>query len=122
MIFEKIRKAFNNICKKYIVTDEDLVWNRAIYKCETIVAEVQAEYNNGWIPCSERLPEEYVEVLAYGRDGYIYLATMYDTKIYGKVWKQWNGGELRLDWIIAWQPLPEPYTPKGEWLWKRKEQ
>jgi hypothetical protein len=70
--------------------------------------------NDGWIPCSERLPEEYTEVLAYGREGYTYIALMYDTKIYGKVWRQWNGGEMKLDWIIAWQPLPAPYQPKGE--------
>lgn len=64
---------------------------------------------NRWIPCSERLPEEYAEVLGFGREGYTYIVMMYDTKIYGKVWRQWNGGELRLDWIVAWMPLPEPY-------------
>ena len=52
-------------------------------------------------------------VVIYGREGYTYLAKLYDTNIYGKVWKQWNGGELRLDWVIAWQPLPAPYQ-KGE--------
>lgn len=78
-----------------------------------ILREVEKEYNDGWIPCEERLPKEYVEVLAYGREGYVYLATLYDTEIYGKVWKQWNGGDLRLDWIIAWQPLPTAYV-KGE--------
>ena len=27
----------------------------------SIVKEVVAEHNNGWIPCSERLPEPYKE-------------------------------------------------------------
>ena len=65
-----------------------------------------------WIPCSERLPEEYTEVLGCDRYGDSYIVKLYDTKIYGKVWKQWGGGELRLTCIIAWQPLPQPY--KGE--------
>ena len=69
---------------------------------------------NGWIPCSERLPEEYTEVLGYGIDGHIYMVELCDTKIYGKVWKQWNGGDIRLRFIDAWQPLPAPYQPKGE--------
>lgn len=86
-----------------------------------IIDELAEEYklfgnseqvNGGWIPCSERLPEEYMEVLGYSREGHTYLVKMYDTKIYGKVWRQWNGGELKLDWIIAWQPLPEPYQQK----------
>ena len=64
-------------------------------------AEWQNEHNNGWIPCSERLPEDYTEVLGYGLDGHIYMVTLYDTKIYGKVWKQWNGGEIRLKFIDA---------------------
>lgn len=74
--------------------------------------KVKQESNQGWIPCSERLPDEYTEVLGYGQEGYTYIVKMYDSKIYGKVWEQWNGGEMRLSWIIAWQPLPAPY--KGE--------
>ena len=68
---------------------------------------------SAWIPCSERLPKEDTEVLGYGQEGYTYIVKLYDTKIYGKVWKQWNGGDMRLSWIIAWMPLPQPYV-KGE--------
>ena len=33
-----------------------------------IVKEVAEEYNGGWIPCSERLPEEYGEYLVWWTD------------------------------------------------------
>ena len=81
---------------------------------QRVIGCAKKEYNNGWIPCSERLPEDYTEVLGYGIDGHIYMVNLYDTEIYGKVWKQWNGGDIRLKFIDAWQPLPEPYQPKGE--------
>ena len=41
--FEKIKETFANI-HRVVETDEDLEWNRAVYKCETIVSEVEAEY------------------------------------------------------------------------------
>ena len=62
MIFEKIRETFRNI-HRVVECDEDLEWNRAVYKCTTIVDEVEAEYNNGWIPCSVRLPDVEADVL-----------------------------------------------------------
>jgi hypothetical protein len=74
-----------------------------------IVNQLAEEYKGGWIPCSERLPEEYTEVLGYGLDGHIYMVELYNTEIYGKVWKQWNGGDIRLKFIDAWMPLPAPF-------------
>ena len=89
-----------------------------------IVREVAEEYNVGWIPCSERLPEEpertddeeesirlerlneynvmiigaeIPTTLYYAGDGYWYDAVSQD---YYQV--------------TVWQPLPEPYKPKGE--------
>ncbi|MCI5731738.1 MAG: DUF551 domain-containing protein [Eubacterium sp.] len=55
--FEKILERLSNI-RRVVKTDEDAEWNRAIYKSTEIVQEVAEEYNGGWIPCSERLPEE----------------------------------------------------------------
>lgn len=73
------------------------------------------EYNNGWIPCSERLPEEYGEYLVWWTD------------ITGKRYYEITEYEPENGWIgdipqavegkynvIAWQPLPKPYQPKGE--------
>ena len=68
------------------------------------------ERKGGWIPCSERLPEEDVEVLVYIKDceGNYY----YDLTYFHIVWQTEIGGMYSS--VIAWQPLPEPYKPKGE--------
>ena len=89
--------------------------NRAkgIEQAISIVQEVAEEYKGGWIPCSERMPEEYGEYLIWWTDitgNQYYEITEYEPD-YG-----WIGdipqavkGEYN---VIAWQPLPEPYTEK----------
>lgn len=67
-----------------------------------------------WIPCSERLPEEYTEVLGCDYEGDIYVVELYKDYVFGKIWKQWNGGDLKLNVIIAWQPLTEPYKQEDK--------
>lgn len=87
-----------------------------------IVKQTAEEYNNGWIPCSERLPK--VEINPVTNDYVRYNVTykngdMSDVRCYaygeasgGKHWL--NGGKIMDEYVIAWQPLPEPYQPKGE--------
>ena len=69
-----------------------------------------AYYNNGWIPCSERLPEKndvyLVAINSYGCptrdvDGFS-SQSVRKWEMYGKS-------------VIAWMPLPEPYkaSPTG---------
>lgn len=75
---------------------------------------------NGWIPTSERLPEESELVLIYAestaRGGSIRVVG----HIHNGFWfAQTSSDTLGLTGIgqynvIAWQPLPEPYQPKGE--------
>ena len=95
------------------------------------------EYNNGWIPCSARLPEECVPVnvtwinrnpesyyakikdvpfsataVYYNSKWYWYSSTCVDyLSEYGK--NDFDLVDKDID-IVAWQPLPEPYRPKGE--------
>lgn len=79
-----------------------------------IVKQEAEKYNNGWIPCSERLPEKKGKYLTTSKiyfvpdhvdepDNYIGLEITYYSEING-----WNGE------VIAWQPLPAPYHQNGE--------
>lgn len=73
-----------------------------------IVKKVAEEYNNGWIPCNERLPENNKSVLVTTTYGSIYIAYRN-----GKTYFDDMGEDIEST-IIAWQPLPEPYQQKGE--------
>ena len=64
-----------------------------------------------WIPCSERLPEEYVSVLCYQPIDYgrkIWIGHLNSDGI----WVDLDGWEKLTDPVTAWMPLPEPY--KGD--------
>lgn len=102
-----------------------------ISKCKEIVHQVEKEYNNGWIPCSERLPEEHetmfvklkgtdkwdsampekisddVNVTVEFDDGTRKTKTMHT--IDGKWKTDINIVKFK---VIAWQPLPETYQQK----------
>ena len=77
-----------------------------------IVKQEAGQYNNGWIPCSEKLPDVRQDVLVtvkytgfMGMHGY---------------WIKTGHMEAENDWcgdcaggeVIAWQPLPEPFQKR----------
>lgn len=82
----------------------------------SIVKEAEKEYNNGWIPCSERMPERNKDVLCWVKSKSISCG---ETYIIGSC----NNGFWFLktyeidresfpvkDYeVVAWQQLPEPY-------------
>ena len=70
-----------------------------------IVEHFPTVHNNGWIPCSERLPELETEVLVCNKFGVITTASLSKPDI------NWEDGDgYLLLYIIAWQPLPTPYV------------
>lgn len=60
--------------------------------------------NNGWIPCSERLPEEGKKVLTCTEDGWISV----------NINMPYNGrkNDFQCGYYVAWMPLPEPFKTK----------
>lgn len=68
--------------------------------------------NNGWIPCSEKLPDDFMsfEYLTI-RKGHT-LATITYYCVANHKWYLSRNSSKEIE-VIAWQPLPKPYT-KGE--------
>ena len=96
-----------------------------------IVKEVAEEYNNGWIPCSERLPEErdwYLAVFEEVDTGFIglpYIAdylmgehTIYTTEDGWIIHNCTDREDVSSEYYyknlrcVAWQPLPEPFKER----------
>lgn len=124
--FEKIRKRmekateFLSDCTKY--GNKDAVQQRKSYdtmymyeiallveELIDIVYEVESEFNNGWIPCSERLPSEEETkdcasfiVTKRVRDKF----SIIDFCLFGTE-GEWLVREN--EEVIAWMPLPSPY-------------
>lgn len=102
-------------CQKLQKTTADaygyMKQKQGIDVAKEIVNELAEEYKGGWIPCSEKLPDTGVTVLAYGKRydqhdnkiSYYYIFT----HINEKGW--WFDDFGLCDEIIAWQPLPPAY-------------
>ena len=79
-----------------------------------IVQEVAEEFatdtnvgTNGWIPCSERLPEEYT-VLCCDKYGEMIVGHPYFDEVSNTNYSSESDNEMMYN-CISWQPLPEPY-------------
>lgn len=77
-----------------------------IYAIE-IINKLAEEHNNGWIPCSERLPKENESVLLQDYECHITIERC-KTK-YGIIGFEDDYGWASANCSLAWQPLPEPY-------------
>lgn len=109
-VFEKI---IDQLKAESIIVDDE-AGNRAV----EIIEQAAIEYNNGWIPVEERLPERNKPVLVYAESRTISggTITMVGACNNNGFWFIQNGvdtlGFLCRDYkVIAWQPLPDPYRP-----------
>lgn len=109
-------------CEEY-----DLARNHCPKFCKVIketVKEIE-ENKSGWIPCSERLPDnsEHDWVLAQVQEdnGYLWIPRVMEYRESKDDWymndgvnsgwmKEMHGDAFK---VIAWQPLPQPFK-KGE--------
>ena len=88
--------------------------NDAFDEAIEIVKQEAEQYNNGWIPVSEKLPEDYETYLVTNVDSFGQRHTYKGW--YGvehKIWHMEGNSERKMN-VVAWQPLPKPYQPKGE--------
>ena len=100
------------------VLSDDIAWRRGVKDAYIEVREVAKEYgkdtnvlSNGWVPCSERLPEAHKNVLVCENDGEIHLCR-YNANM-KRFFYDGSDWDIKLSEVIAWQPLPAPYQ-KGE--------
>ena len=131
-----MNKAFEKILKKleysllnitFQTNERNKGFNDGIHKAREIVKEVAEEYNGGWIPCNDRLPDKdkneyivqktngFIDILGFTKDAY--KLDRYDFVKYKGKKKQ-----LFYDYIseygyiececVAWQPLPEPFKER----------
>ena len=68
-----------------------------------------AQPEQRWIPCSERLPEDSSPVLVTHRGGVSY--GWYNGTYFER---GASTNHIKLQTVIAWMPLPEPYRKDGE--------
>lgn len=88
----------------------------AFDKSIEIINQTAAEYNNGWIPCSEPPKTSDYILLSFSN---------FSVPMVGRYEENEDGGAYYIGdedkscvsqdiFVNAWQPLPEPYQPKGE--------
>ena len=110
-ILERLEELQNNLLSQ---TEGDVsvqvgIINGVMYS-KKIVQEVAEEYNNGWIPCSERLPEEYT-VLCCDKYGEMIVGHPYFDEVSNTNYSAESDNEMMYD-CVAWQPLPEPFKER----------
>ncbi|WP_370782891.1 DUF551 domain-containing protein [[Ruminococcus] lactaris] len=79
--------------------DYVLEWKKQYFE----LVESEAGAGWGWIPCSERLPENAMNVIAQFSDGTVTELRYAGNGIFEGIY------EYSTRVIIAWMPLPEPY-------------
>lgn len=127
-VFENILARLNEIAKIEIHCGRcngktlALGYVKGIENAIKIVNEVTEEFatdtnvgTNGWIPCSERLPEEPFGCLVTVIDCEPVTQNEFENILPyfvgydGHSWNDADGNEIPFE-VIAWQPLPKPFT------------
>ena len=103
--------------KEYAMT---IYWALKKYEDTGLTPEqiIKIQGQSSWIPVEDRLPEERINSIT--NDFYEYQVTAkfgeyIDVRHYkfGRGhW--WHGPDIVDKYVIAWQPIPEPYNPRKE--------
>lgn len=96
-VLEKAYKIAGYDKNAYVVDADDI----------KTMPSVSTEKTGQWITVSERLPES--ECLLCDTEGFIYIGS------YSKHYKWFEDyNENIIDDVVAWMPLPQPYTGESE--------
>ena len=79
-------------------------WKRTIEVCEIAIEAIRAQEERRWIPVTERLPDDWVDVLGRLQCGDCVVVVKS-----GPIWRE-RFTNIRLEDrdITNWMPLPEP--------------
>ena len=126
-VFEKIIEKLEGKRLSYFLTiantgDEklDCAYEHvgdALDKAIEIVKQEAEKRNNGWIPCSERLPKLGEVVIITTKEGLVYSDIQYDYRYNGDKFPCFHRWDSEM-WqcfqpdVVAWQPLPLPFRDK----------
>lgn len=119
-VFEKIieklkEQKVKGIYDSSSIIGEKNVWAEAI----EIVKQEAEQFNNGWIPVEERMPEEAFGCLVTVIDCNPVTLTEFENILPyvvgydGDSWNDADGEEIPFE-VIAWRKLPTPYQQNGE--------
>ena len=111
-LIEKILEKLEEVENRLLNESGDIgctlgITNMSEYS-KQIVKEVAEEYNNGWIPCNERLPKYGEVVMCFCTNSGITISCITHKGV--KPSKSVRFGQHS---VIAWQPLPKPFQ-KGD--------
>ena len=74
----------------------------------------EVRWDNGWIPCSERLPEDEQEILFSTKTGRTHSGKYHDDGSANQWYSHRDKARAWNNVVNAWKPLPEPYREDGE--------
>lgn len=112
-IVQEVAKEYDN------ASDTDLTVVSALpslyplqkFEEEAVHKVVASAKDGGWIPCSERLPEDKREVLVWDSNQEMHCVAWYNPST--KIWYSNDFVTEDSKYIVAWCELPAPYQ-KGE--------
>ncbi len=116
-----MNKAFEKILERLIIIrdkySKDTTYGKnhisAYNKALKIVQEVAEEYNGGWIPCSERLPDKNGMYLCT-QNSYDLATNKNIIRVSTELVEFYNGKWRRAKNLVIthWKPLPEPFKER----------
>ena len=98
-----LAQARDLIAKSLSHSDMEIEFDKAVWMLLECADE---KINGGWIPITERLPDNSGRYLVNYSSGYVSMARYYESV------SKW--GSTTTERIVAWMPLPQPYRGESE--------